>query len=364
MSLLCDLQTLKTALEECVSLLTKENLSCRKVDEETFTCKPLIELKDFLSWLSDKIGGEVNTYEKLIEEIQSSETDKKYESQVGFLGKILDAVQIVKPSTTRNQQVVNAIKRALERTGHHFLWQEVSEEERNKYAQELVSATATFHLLEVVLSAPTHLKGGNPIATLRRSMGDRLAEEYFAELLAGWFVEDVVKSTLESKNFSTELTGVDKERKVLFVRPENMGDYDLKVCADGGSFLLEVQRVGRLRRVSTDAATKQGDSGGKCVKGYFRTALKSHKYEGGDEKDKFLVLWIGKDAPHIAKTHKHLFNNKMIFIPYVRSHEKVAFKNDTIFFDEKILDSSAVSWDKFKTKDKEWLRDFFKKCAM
>ena len=179
-------------------------------------------------------------------------------------------------------------------------------------------------------------------------MGDRLPEEYFAELLAGWFVEDVVKSEIESKGFTTELMGVDRERKVFFVRPDNMGDYDLKVKIAAENYLLEVQRVGKLT---------------KTREGFFKTALKSHKYEGGNSNDKILILWIGKEPTQIAKAHSKYFNH-LIFIPNIRHQKEVTFSNDTIYFKENLIISRALSWNEFKDADGEDLRRIFQEFTI
>lgn len=348
MSLLCNLKTFKIALEESIFLLTEKNLSPRGVSKDILLDEDLENLKNFLSWLVTKINDGISSYEELIKELQKRETPKMYESQIGFLGKILDALQILKPRTSRNRKVVETIKEALNRTGHGFLWEEDSREEKEKYSKELIRATATFHLLEVVFSKTKTPRKKNPIATLRRSMGDRLPEEYFAELLAGWFVEDILKSEIEKKGFTTELMGVDRERKVFFVRPDNMGDYDLKVKIACKNYLLEVQRVGKLT---------------KSQKGCFKTALKSHKYERGDSNDKILILWIGKNPPKTAKVHGKYFNH-LIFIPNIKNQKNVEFSNDTICFNFKENSIISLSWDNFKKANREDLIKIFKKFTM
>jgi len=349
MSLLCNLRTFKSALEECAFLLTEENLLPRGIKNDLFEKdKDLENLRNFLSWIIKEINEGVDSYEKLVKEIQKLKTPDSYRLQIGFLGKILDAVQVVKPGTLRNRRVAVTIKGALERTGHEFVWEEVKREERKKYTKELVRATATFHLLEIVFSKAKTTEKKNPIATLRRSMGNRLPEEYFAELLAGWFIEDVIKSELERKGFVTELKGVDRERKVLFVKPNNMGDYDLEVEIEKERFLLEMQRVGKLT---------------KTRKGLFKTVLKSHKYEGGNSNEKILILWIGENPTQIAKVHSKWFNH-LIFIPNVKHQRGVTFSNNTICFEEKFLISGSLCWNQFKNVNGRDLVGIFKDLAV
>ena len=346
MSLLCDLNTFKSALEECIFLLTEGNLSPRGI-EDVLSGRDLESLRNFLSWMVTKINGGINSYEKLVEEIQRSETPASYKLQIGFLGKILDAVQIIKPGTLRHRRVIETIKEALRRTGHEFVWEEADQEEKEKYEKELVRATATFHLLEIVFSKAKTAGKKNPIATLRRSMGDRLPEEYFAELLAGWFVEDVIKSELEEKGFTTKLKGVDRGRTVFFVRPNNMGDYDLEVEIGNERFSLEIQRVGKLT---------------KTREGLFKTALKSHKYEGGNSNEKILILWIGEKPTQIAEAHSRWFNH-LIFIPNIKHQRGVTFSNDSISFNESFLTNGSLSWDEFKNIDGGDLVEIFKKLT-
>ncbi len=250
--------------------------------------------------------------------------------------------------TLRNDRVVKTINEALNRTGHGFLWEEATEEERKSYAKELIMATATFHLLEVVFSiSKTETSGrNNPISTLRESMRGRLPEEYFAELLAGWFIEDMLSSKIKNKGFTTELKGADKDRKVLFVRPDNMGDYDLEISIDSQSYLLEVQRVGKL--------VKNND----C----FKTALKYHKYSRGDSNYKILVLWIGKDPSKISRNYSGYFNH-LIFIPNIKNRADVIFdeQKGMIRFRESLINSRSISWDELKSTSAEELKEIIKK---
>ena len=204
--------------------------------------------------------------------------------------------------------------------------------------------------MEVAFAKSKTAEKKNPIATLRRSIGGRLPEEYFAELLAGWSVEDLIMSEIENKGLNTSLTGADRGRKVLFVRPNKMGDYDLKVEIGAKSYLLEIQRVGKLTITQ---------------KKFLKTALKHHKYEGGSSNDKVLVLWIGKDPTQISKKHEKLFNH-LVFIANARNrgNKEVQFTNDTIFIAKSLVEKSTLSWDDLKKYNKAELVGFLKKLTI
>ena len=353
MSILCDFKTLEPALSTCVRLLSDENLTKRNVDprelpDEVKKC--LRTLRDFLAYLK-QISERTRSYEELLKELQRPETPREYLELIGFLGKTLDALQIVKPDTLRHKAVVKTLYDSLKRTGHDFISSEINENTKKEYEQELVEATATFHLLEIVFSVATTAGNRNPIASFRGSMGKRLPEEYFAELLAGWLVEDLIKSELEKKGLEVELTGVDKERKVFMKRPENMGVYDLKVKTDEGTYFLEVQRV-----APDELKRKKGG-------GWFYTTLKKHKYEGGRGKCKVLVLWSGKIDEARDKTSRgRKKDNSLFFIPNPKENENVDFNDSKsnsnnnagkLFVKEEYLMQKALPWEEFKKISKE-----------
>jgi len=363
MSILCDFDTFKPTLRKCIFLLEEENLSKRNVNLNELSDEvkeSLRNLRNFLEYLK-QISERTRSYEELLKELQNPETPREYLELIGFLGKMLDAIQIVKPNTSRHKAVVKTLYDSLKRTGHDFILSEIDEGTKKKYEQELVEATATFHLLEIVFSVSKTMKERNPIASLRGSMGKRLPEEYFAELLAGWLVEDVIKSELEKKGFEVELTGVDRERKVFMKKPENMGAYDLKVETDKGTYFLEVQRV-------APNELKRKEKGG-----FFYTTLKKHKYEGGRGKDKVLVLWLGEGGFNFASGTTFRKRRKdspsyLFFIPNPKENEKVDFNDSRsnsnnnagkLFVKEEYLTQKALSYKEFKEIKKEDLINTF-----
>lgn len=321
MSLLCEVTDFRGALLQCAKLLREEELEARGL-QETPSAIPLC--REFLHYLSNQ---EVTSYKQLVELLQGSRADKKFLRLTGFLGKLLDAVQILKPNSARNQRVRQSIYTALGRTGHDFIWNTLPKDTKEHYEHELLKATAIYQLLEIAaLMEPSDSdRSRNPISTLRNSMGARLAEEYFSELLAGWVVEDTFKSFLETKGFKCALEGPDRERQIQFARPTEMGIYDFRVSRVGNTFSLELQRVGKLSRVGNTDRIK--------------TYLRSHKYEGGDDDTKVLVLWIGKPAQQAYKK----WTQKLVFISNVRSKSNISFSDDKLLLPTEILDS-ARTW--------------------
>jgi len=360
MSILCGFGTFKSALRKCIRLLDEENLTKRNIDKfPNKVKKRLRTLRAFLAYL-EQISERTRSYEELLKELQKPETPKEYLELIGFLGKVLDALQIVKPGTSRRKKVTEKIRASLERTKHDFVLEEISESDKKAYEEELAEATATFHLLEVVFSVHKTMKKSNPIASLRGSMGRRLPEEYFAELLAGWLVEDVVKSELKKKGFEVELTGVDRERKVFMKKPKNMGAYDLKVETDEGTYFLEVQRIAPNK-------LKQKD-------GCFHTTLKKHKYEGGMGKCKVLVLWVGKgwskdidkdkEGGTISRERRQDNPSYLFFIPNLEENKykgNIRYDNDkeTLYIEKRYLEQKALAYEKFKEISKEDLIKMF-----
>jgi hypothetical protein len=249
--------------------------------------------------------------------------DREFLPAMGSIGKLLDAIQVLKPYTTRNDSVRRSIFLALARTGHNFIWEAFGKDGNEYYEDELLRATAIYQLLEVAAVVKPGTR--NPISTLRNSMGARLPEEYFSELLAGWAVEDTFKLLLETKGFGCTLKGPDRERQIQFVRPVEMSFYDFEVRRANTTFYLELQRVGKLAR-------------GRDT-GRIRTYLRKHKYDGGDNPTRVLILWVGEPA---QSTYRK-WSQKVIAITDVCHKNFVSFRDEHISLPEHIFET-APHW--------------------
>jgi len=329
-NLLCEIRDFKNALKNASSLLEEKQLKERGIQSIS---RGIIICRNFLEELYQN---DYKSYPEFICFLQKFGASKEVSLLTGGLGKLLDVIQILKSNTLRNKRIKESICRSLQRTGHLYLWEELSDKERHYYQEELINGTALFHLLEVV-SLYEPAQSSNPINTLRNSMGARLPEEYFAELLAGWVIEDVFKNFFKKKGFRCFLEGPDKQHKLIFVRPEEMGYYDFKIVADNKIFYLELQRLAKLN--------KETDSKKKELMGKIKTYLKEHKYMGGDNRNKILILWIG--IP-FQKTYKK-WAQKILFISDIKRKKDVVFKNEYLYLPERFL-NEALSWEELKQK--------------
>jgi hypothetical protein len=340
---LCEFESFKNALKQAINLLTEENLKKRGIKEVS---ENIQKLKEFLTKISE--NDKIKNYNDLVEFVNSSKDLIKYKEFIGFLGKILDAIQLLKLSKRRDF-AKSKLTENLKRTGHNFLIEEKEippENLENIYLKEIAEASATFILLEVAYALNSQSK--NPLATLRKSMGDRLPEEYFSELISGWMIEDIIIQKLREKGIRVEQESVDKERIIKFVKPKSMGSYDIiayvnyKNCK---KYFFEVQRVGNQITLNKDLKK-------------FVTPLKKHKYEGGNSNNKIILLWFGKNIPDLKKRDKEL-ENKLIFIKNVKQNPDFSQKNDfLIFSDLKTLTNRSISWENFKKMNKDEFVDF------
>ncbi len=340
---LCEFESFKIALQQAINLLTEENLKKRGLKEVSENVQ---KLKEFLTKILE--NDEIKNYNDLVEFVNSSRNLIKYKEFMGFLGKILDAVQLLKPSK-RREFAQSKLVENLKRTGHDFLIEEMPPKNlENIYLKEVTEASATFILLEVAYALNSQSK--NPLATLRRSMGDRLPEEYFSELISGWMIEDIIIQKLREKGIRVEQESVDKERTIKLVRPKSMGNYDIiayvnyKNCE---KYFFEVQRVGNQVTLKRDLKK-------------FVTPLKKHKYEGGNSNNKIILLWFGKNIPDLKERDKEL-ENKLIFIKNVKQNPDFSQENDfLIFSDLKSLINRSISWEKFKKISKDEFVEFIR----
>jgi len=338
--MLCSIKEFKEALEKAIQLFNDEVIKSKNLDVEE-TKKAISNIEKFLNILQNDIKAKnIDTYEKLIKFLENLEiTNKDLTPLSGYLGKILDVIQLLKPNTTRSKNAKKYFRNSLKRTGHEFLFNELSTNERKKLFDEIINSSALYILLEISNFAYSNTI--NPISSLRNSMGDRLPEEYFSELLAGWFIEDVFIKQLKNKGFEVNQVGVDTERKILFKRPRNMGGADIKIKYDNREYKIELQRVGKATK-----PTKINDIKNEAT---IKTTLKSHKIT---DDNVLTILWFGDNPNGIAEKNSFLYN-KICIIKNSdinnTSNNKVYHKNDNIFIDKNYIDNNSISnWNELK----------------
>lgn len=337
--MLCSIEEFKNALDKSITLFDNEVIQSKNLTPSEV--EPIVRnVKLFLTTLKSQIESKkINTYQELISFLENLElSDRELIPLTGYLGKILDVIQLLKPNTTRSKNAKKYFINSLKRTGHDFLFNELSQIQKKALFSEIINSAALYILLEV--SNFAYSNSINPIASLRNSMGDRLPEEYFSELLAGWFIEDVLIEKLKEKGFKISQTGVDTERKILFKRPENMSSADITIQYGDNELKLEVQRVGK----ASFTVKKKGQK-----TKYYKTTLKSHKTT---DSNALTLLWFGDNPKHIAQSNEFLYNKICI----VRNkdinsaNQNISFSQENIYISKKyITEHSINSWEEFKT---------------
>jgi len=341
--MLCKIEEFKYALTQSISLFDNEVIQSKNLSPNEI--EPITKnIKLFLTTLKAEIeSNNIDTYGKLISFLENIEISRRELIQLtGYLGKLLDVIQLLKPNTTRNKNAKKFFKNSLKRTGHDFLFNELSNEQKEDLFKEIINSAALYILLEV--SNFAYYNSINPISSLRNSMGDRLPEEYFSELLAGWFIEDVLIKKLKSKGFNISQNGIDTSRKILFKRPKNMGNADICIEYNMHKYSIELQRVGK--------ATKPNKINKKQNTEMIKTSLKSHKITNNDT---LTLLWFGDNPKGIAESNSFLYNKLCI----IKNSDVNDSTNSNIFFqDENIFihkdyieNNSFINWEKLKKSE-------------
>lgn len=291
----CSPEELSKSIEFCISLLERQELDSRKINEKLMPS--IAELKNFLEWIC-KVCESINSNAELVSRLENpspEEVEKisKFSSYLPYIGKLLDAVQIVK-NKKRKETIERILRDRLEKTGHEFL----IEEHRDLFDEmikEIERAIILYFVLEIVYSVDLRVSSINPISKLRRSMGDRTPEEYFSNLVVGWFVEDVFYRVISNKNVTIEKCGVDAERKIVFGKVKKMGMPDFSLRVKDKLVYLELQRVGkRSIKISNDNLMIE---------------VPEHKLSP-DRKIVVIALWLGNN---LGKIFREL-ENTVIFV--------------------------------------------------
>ncbi|MBO06616.1 MAG: hypothetical protein CMI58_06245 [Parcubacteria group bacterium] len=344
--MLCSINEFKKAINKALILLEDDVLKSKNLSLED-VCHAVAGIKHYLEFLNTSIkDNQINDYEALIRFFSSNKTrDKTLSHFMGYLGQILDVIQLLKPNTARAKNATKYFEKNLTRTGHAFLKKEINSETRKILDKEIIESAALYIMLEI-----SNLALGNslnPISSLRNSMGDRLPEEYFSELLAGWFVEEIFIDKLKEKGFEIELSGIDSSRKILFKRPRNMGDADILIINGRLRLKIELQRVGN--------ASKPNRIDNNPNTNYYKTYLKEHKIRDRNAKT---ILWIGDKPLRIRQSNSFLYDKICVInnhdISINSADSEVFFRKENIFIHHNYVKrKSFLSWDEFKIKSIE-----------
>jgi hypothetical protein len=349
--MLCSIEEFKNALDKSITLFDDEVIQSKNLTPSEV--EPIVRnVKLFLTTLKSQIESKkINTYQELISFLENLElSDRELIPLTGYLGKILDVIQLLKPNTTRSKNAKKYFINSLKRTGHDFLFNDLSQIQKEALFSEIINSAALYILLEV--SNFAYSNSINPISSLRNSMGDRLPEEYFSELLAGWFIEDILIEKLKEKGFKISQTGVDTSRKILFKKPNNMGDADICIEYNTYKYSIELQRVGKATKPNKINTTKNKD--------IIKTSLKSHKITNNDT---LTLLWFGDNPKGITESNSFLYN-KLCMIKNSdvnnRDNKNIFFQNENIFIDKKYIeDNSFTNWQELKDSEIEAIASKF-----
>lgn len=297
MNPLCSPTELRTAIESCVLLLSKEELEARKVREEVR--EKALDLKEFLQEICG-LCENADSVTELVKRLEHwSPRRESFYHYFSYLGKLLDAVQIAK-SQKRRERIDSVLRELLKESGHAFLITDY----RSLYdelIEEVNNATILYHMFYVIHSL--HLDTNNPIAVFRNSMGNRTPEEYFSNLVVGWFLEDIFYEVVCSKGLEIEKQGVDALRKILFGRMQRMGRPDFLIKLDSRKESIELQRVGRG---SIELESQE----------YLLLKIPEHKLR----LVTLIVFWIGRDQM-TTSNYEHL-NNTLLFVPVLNQNPR------------------------------------------
>ena len=320
--MLCKVSEFKKALDDSLLLLDDKYLITKNIDPSQDSIEPIQKLKFFIELINKKLEY-TDDYSKVIAVLDKDTEIKRFSLTplLGYLGKILDGIQLLKNNSMRNKNAVKYVKSNLERTSHDFILNKLSDELKTCIDSEIIKSSALYIFLEASYFAFGNI--ANPIKTLRRSMGDRLPEEYFSELISGWIIEHIFIQELNSLGLTATKTGADSEFSIKFKKPKNMAIADIELKLNESTMSIELQRVGK--------ATKEGK--------YFKTALKIHKI---DNKDNITVLWFGKNPKGIANRNCILYDRILIFSNSSINNRNLKWKNDNIYFNDLFVRSNSI----------------------
>ncbi len=294
MKLLCKTQSFIEILSELESLLSDEYLNKKGIKEKI---DGIEKLKKFLNCILTLFEKEkISSYESLMALLEREKVFKCRELDretigrfLGYIGKLIDAVQVLKPYTDRHKKIEDFLVKALSRTGHRYVfdcYKSQHEEELNFILNEIRRTVAASIMLEIVTRIYTD--GSNPITSLRKNMKDRYAEEYFSEMVAGWMAEKYFQELLQ-ESFSIKRAGVDKDFNIFLKKPSRMGEVD---------FIVDGRKI-ELQRSSIEKFEIKEDK--KIVR--IKTPLKEHKLKNADG----IIFWIGNAKVILQKECKRSF---------------------------------------------------------
>lgn len=330
MNNLCSVEQFINGVDFIIKLIdNKDEIEIRNIPYNNFLklVQPVLCcIKQVREAWNEKI---INDYPTLVKYVNN---DPRFKFCVKKIGKILDLIQL---SKLKPEDFLKYLKIPLERTGHENLLGTISSEKMKLLLNEVKYSLVIYYLLELGMYLGDIEQEQNPIKSLRYNMGNRLPEEYFADLLSGWLTEEwFVEYCSKILSLNFERVGIDKNLKILFIRPSSMGTYDLKLRIDDKDYYIELQRVGE-KSVSVSVETKNGST-------YCMLKVDLNKHKLGKEENQILILWFGRWISKYISTEKCLNYGAFLI---VKNTHMIANSNNKIKIELANSDKIFVKYD-------------------
>lgn len=319
--LICKPSEVVKSIDKLLELLKEEELTNRSVPIEFVN--GVKELRNFLSFLKEKIkvkAGSNDDYIMLVKVLSEiSVNNKKFVELLLVKEDVANAISFLAVEG-KKKHLKKWLEKSLERTG--TFEDEVFLNLKRTYFQEYLNALAIFYSLKALGQLITV----SPLKEIRANIGDRLVEEYFADLIAGWIYEDYLKEKLRSvcgeKCVEVKSTGTDAIRKIKFANITGESDLTLtKESNEKMQLRLEIQRVGSGSVKSNRNNRKRFTKGEKFE---LKVELKKHKIEKSD----FFIFIFGKGENLKRQYLKDLtLTEKILLIPAPKGEEPIKIGN-------------------------------------
>lgn len=264
-NIFCNIEDVKNSIKKLISLLDPYELKSRNLNEELI--KKLELLRKFLSEIVSLVEDrQINDYAQLIFNLSKHRTDDRYKDILYKKSFIIEALSILGVEY-RIKELQQYINNSLDRTNTNFSEDKCFVKIKNKFLREYINSLAIYYSLKTVESFE------NSIARIRFNVGNRNIEEYFAELIAGWILEDYIISKIEQAAYDKILIkkkGVDADRKILFEKIHGDADIHLHLLASNRDVRIEFQRIANSLKP------------GRGKKSKALVKIKEHKVEKSD----------------------------------------------------------------------------------
>lgn len=290
-NILCSLKGIKDGLSKLINILNHENLRSRNINSSEVDI-----LVNLLREISELIKKEnVKDYSDLIFLLNTTKIDSKYKQIIYRKSFLIEAISILS-IRSRKEELRQYIENSLDRTNTNFE-DSIFKNIKNKFFNEFIESLTIYYSLKSIEFIR------NSVANIRFNIGNRTIEEYFAELISGWILEEYLLLKIEEvigKNHIKK-KGVDASRKILFGKIH--GASDIHLYLNKKSIHIELQRIANSLKP------------GKKKESEVSVLLKEHKIKNSNvilfiTNYKFLSTKLGKKSFYADKIKEIKCNNE------------------------------------------------------